>query len=152
MWDGDKVRYESLEAYKFFSEAKSHLRNVIKEAFSDYYNFNHFDNDNLPDDEDYEMVHEAIDFNTFVDICHSHGWDYHNTMDVTNKNGANGVRYIFSSSCNNNFPFEELVNELKSKATDPDGVIPSMGTNRNAPNEKLFDYCFGFTFKQQHTK
>ncbi len=56
MWDGDKIRYESPEAYTFFSEAKKQVRKIIKEAFSDYYNWRHFDNDREPQYDAYVVV------------------------------------------------------------------------------------------------
>lgn len=56
MWDGDKIRYETQEANNFFSEAKKQIGQLIREAFSDVYEFNHFDNDREPDYDAYVLV------------------------------------------------------------------------------------------------
>ena len=59
MWDGDKIRYESPEAYKFFSEAKKQVGKLIKEALSDYYDGHQSDNDRDPQYDAYVLVDDS---------------------------------------------------------------------------------------------
>lgn len=81
------------------------------------------------DPEDYQPM-EAIDFYDFENICHSNGWDWHSSFDVNNGEQT-GVRYVFAQG--KGCTFEELVNQIKQKADDPNGIIAGTATNRNAP-------------------
>lgn len=86
------------------------------------------------DPEDYKPM-EAIDFYDFVNICHSNGWDWHSRFDVNNGKQT-GIRYVFAQG--KGCTFEELVNQIKQKADDPNGIIAGTATNRNAPEIKYY--------------
>ena len=87
------------------------------------------------DDEEYEDYHsgEAIDFYDFENICHSNGWDWHSSMEVSN-GSQTGTRYVFDKG--KGCSFDDLVNQIKQKADDPNGIIAGTATNRNAPEIK----------------
>ena len=87
------------------------------------------------DDEEYEDYHsgEAIDFYDFENICHSNGWDWHSSMEVSN-GSQTGTRYVFDKG--KGCSFDELVNQIKQKADDPDGIITGTATSKNAPEIK----------------
>ena len=87
------------------------------------------------DDEEYEDYHsgEAIDFYDFENICHSNGWDWHSSMEVSN-GSQTGTRYVFDKG--KGCSFDDLVNQIKQKAGDPNGIIAGTATNRNAPEIK----------------
>ena len=87
------------------------------------------------DDEEYEDYHsgEAIDFYDFENICHSNGWDWHSRMEVSN-GSQTGTRYVFDKG--KGCSFDDLVNQIKQKADDPNGIIAGTATNRNAPEIK----------------
>lgn len=89
------------------------------------------------DDEEYEDYHsgEAIDFYDFENICHSNGWDWHSSMEVSN-GSQTGTRYVFDKG--KGCSFDDLVNQIKQKADDPDGIIAGTATNRNAPEIKYY--------------
>ena len=76
---------------------------------------------------------EAIDFYDFMNICHSNGWDWHSHIEVSN-GSQTGTRYVFDKG--KGCSFEELVNQIKQKADDPNGIIAGTATNRNAPEIK----------------
>lgn len=87
------------------------------------------------DDEEYEDYHsgEAIDFDDFMNICHSNGWDWHSSMEVSN-GSQTGTRYVFDQG--KGCSFDELVNQIKQKADDPDGIITGTATSKYAPEIK----------------
>ena len=87
------------------------------------------------DDEEYEDYHsgEAIDFYDFENICHSNGWDWHSSMEVSN-GSQTGTRYVFDKG--KGCSFDDLVNQIKQKADDPDGIITGTATSKNAPEIK----------------
>ena len=87
------------------------------------------------DDEEYEDYHsgEAIDFYDFMNICHSNGWDWHSSMEVSN-GSQTGTRYVFDQG--KGCSFDDLVNQIKQKADDPDGIITGTATSKNAPEIK----------------
>ena len=89
------------------------------------------------DDEEYEDYHsgEAIDFYDFENICHSNGWDWHSSMEVSN-GSQTGTRYVFDKG--KGCSFDDLVNQIKQKADDPNGIIAGTATNRNAPEIKCY--------------
>lgn len=89
------------------------------------------------DDEEYEDYHsgEAIDFYDFENICHSNGWDWHSSMEVSN-GSQTGTRYVFDKG--KGCSFDDLVNQIKQKADDPNGIIAGTATNRNAPEIKYY--------------
>ena len=87
------------------------------------------------DDEEYEDYHsgEAIDFYDFENICHSNGWDWHSSMEVSN-GSQTGTRYVFDKG--KGCSFDDLVNQIKQKADDPDGIITGTATSKYAPEIK----------------
>ena len=87
------------------------------------------------DDEEYEDYHsgEAIDFYDFMNICHSNGWDWHSRMEVSN-GSQTGTRYVFDKG--KGCSFDDLVNQIKQKADDPDGIITGTATYKYAPEIK----------------
>lgn len=87
------------------------------------------------DDEEYEDYHsgEAIDFYDFENICHSNGWDWHSSMEVSN-GSQTGTRYVFDKG--KGCSFDDLVNQIKQKADDPDGIITGTATYKYAPEIK----------------
>ena len=87
------------------------------------------------DDEEYEDYHsgEAIDFYDFENICHSNGWDWHSSMEVSN-GSQTGTRYVFDKG--KGCSFDDLVNQIKQKADDPDGIIIGTATYKYAPEIK----------------
>lgn len=87
------------------------------------------------DDEEYEDYHsgEAIDFYDFMNICHSNGWDWHSRMEVSN-GSQTGTRYVFDKG--KGCSFDDLVNQIKQKADDPDGIITGTATSKYAPEIK----------------
>ena len=98
------------------------------------------------DDEEYEDYHsgEAIDFYDFMNICHSNGWDWHSHMEVSN-GSQTGTRYVFDQG--KGCSFDDLVNQIKQKADDPDGIITGTATYKYAPEIKFYgvfvgDKCF----------
>ena len=89
------------------------------------------------DDEEYEDYHsgEAIDFDDFMNICHSNGWDWHSRMEVSN-GSQTGTRYVFDQG--KGCSFDDLVNQIKQKADDPDGIITGTATSKYAPEIKYY--------------
>ena len=89
------------------------------------------------DDEEYEDYHsgEAIDFYDFENICHSNGWDWHSSMEVSN-GSQTGTRYVFDKG--KGCSFDDLVNQIKQKADDPDGIITGTATSKYAPEIKYY--------------
>ena len=89
------------------------------------------------DDEEYEDYHsgEAIDFYDFMNICHSNGWDWHSRMEVSN-GSQTGTRYVFDKG--KGCSFDDLVNQIKQKADDPDGIITGTATSKYAPEIKYY--------------
>ena len=87
------------------------------------------------DDEEYEDYHsgEAIDFYDFENICHSNGWDWHSSMEVSN-GSQTGTRYVFDKG--KGCSFDDLVNQIKQKADDPNGIIAGTATYKYAPEIK----------------
>ena len=87
------------------------------------------------DDEEYEDYHsgEAIDFYDFENICHSNGWDWHSSMEVSN-GSQTGTRYVFDKG--KGCSFDDLVKQIKQKADDPDGIITGTATSKYAPEIK----------------
>ena len=87
------------------------------------------------DDEEYEDYHsgEAIDFYDFENICHSNGWDWHSSMEVSN-GSQTGTRYVFDKG--KGCSFDDLVNQIKQKADDPHGIIAGTATYKYAPEIK----------------
>ena len=87
------------------------------------------------DDEEYEDYYsgEAIDFYDFENICHSNGWDWHSSMEVSN-GSQTGTRYVFDKG--KGCSFDDLVNQIKQKADDPDGIIIGTATYKYAPEIK----------------
>lgn len=81
------------------------------------------------EDGEYEPT-EAIGFYDFERICSENGWEWHNSMDVTNGNQT-GVRYVFRKG--RGCSFEKLVAKLQQAARNKDGIIPGTATNRQAP-------------------
>ena len=89
------------------------------------------------DDEEYEDYNsgEAIDFYDFMNICHSNGWDWHSHMEVSN-GSQTGTRYVFDKG--KGCSFDDLVNQIKQKADDPDGIITGTATYKYAPEIKYY--------------
>lgn len=76
---------------------------------------------------------EAIDFYDFENICRSNGWDWHSSMEVSN-GSQTGTRYVFDKG--KGCSFDDLVNQIKQKADDPDGIITGTATYKYAPEIK----------------
>lgn len=83
-----------------------------------------------------EEPSEAVDFYEFVDALENCGWSYSNFYDVTGRNGETGVRYEVNADSGESCPFEELVNKVKSIASDPNKVVASQGQSKSAPEIK----------------
>lgn len=76
---------------------------------------------------------EEFDFYTFNEILEKNGWSYSASYDVHNKQGQTGVRYVVHPDSNDSADFNDLVKQLQDAAGSADAIIPSKGTNRNAP-------------------
>lgn len=87
---------------------------------------------------EYEDESEAaIDFNDFIDVCNEHGISYDIYGGVNFKNGDfAGMRYTFHPA--KGFDVESFVEDIKSRATNPDGIIYQEGNYRYAPEIKIF--------------
>lgn len=56
-------------------------------------------------------------------------------MEVSN-GSQTGTRYVFDKG--KGCSFDDLVNQIKQKADDPNGIIAGTATNRNAPEIKYY--------------
>lgn len=127
----DESCWDNAFEYKVESINK---RNTLKESYGDPVQS---DDQNY---EDYQPM-EAIDFYDFENICRSNGWDWHSSFNVNNGEQT-GVRYVFAQG--KGCSFEELVNQIKQKANDPNGIITGTATNRNAPEIKYYSIIILF--------
>lgn len=109
--------------YDYTVECSNTKKEVIKE-----------DDDNEWDENETEEL-EAIDFYDFENICHSNGWDWHDSFDVNNGQQY-GIRYVFAQG--KGCTFEELVSQIKQKANDPNGIIAGTAKHRYAPEIKHY--------------
>lgn len=112
-------------AYEYKVESISR-KNYLKEEYGEPVQ------DDDQDDEDYQPM-EAIDFYDFENICHSNGWDWHSHMEVSN-GSQTGTRYVFDKG--KGCSFEDLVNQIKQRADDPNGIIAGTATYKYAPEIK----------------
>lgn len=101
----------------------------LKEGF-DEWNYGNDNEWNEPEE------NNGLDFYDFNDILEKNGWSYSASYDVSNSQGQTGVRYVVNPDSNNASDFNDLINQLKDAAVSPDSIIPSQGTNRNAPEMK----------------
>lgn len=101
----------------------------IREDFKDW----NYGNDNEWDEPE---DNASLDFYDFNDILERNGWSYSASYDVSNSQGQSGVRYVVNADGKDSSSFEDLVKQLKDAASSPDAIIPSQGTNRNAPEMK----------------
>ena len=112
-------------AYEYKVESVNR-KNYLKEEYGEPVQ------DDDQDDEDYQPM-EAIDFYDFMNICHSNGWDWHSRFEVNNGEQT-GTRYVFDKG--KGCSFEDLVNQIKQRADDPNGIIAGTATYKYAPEIK----------------
>lgn len=112
------------------------VRTTLMEAFSDLYQWQHFDND-FTDEED-DAFDEAIDAWTLSEVLRQHGWSYYNSEEIAAKNGKDYVRYIITKDNSNASDINTVLNAIKAEATKPDGIILANGQYNYAPEIKKY--------------
>lgn len=117
---------------------EENLKTIIKECIKNCLNeIEDFDSEPEMEDDDNVSEEAAIDFYDFYDILENCGWSFSDFEEVQSKDtGKSGLRYRVHKDSKDSCDFEELVAKVKEAATNPDGIIPSTGHYRYAPEIK----------------
>lgn len=120
---------------------KESINNILTEAFSDLYQWEHFDNDfdDEEDDEDEDIEYQdSIDPVTLNDTLESLGWHYYNAKFYDEI--SNNMYIVYYAAPNNISEYEEdeniILNSLKKKAEIPDGINIKIAFNPATPKYK----------------
>lgn len=116
--DGKRYQYES----KKIKIPESQIKKIIAETTKKVLN---------------EAKDEAIDYYDYLNILKDNNWDIVQETKVTDSNGNNGIRFRIMPN-KNATSFESIVDQIKRAASNPNGIIGSIGKHRYAPEIKAY--------------
>lgn len=115
------------------------VKKIIKEAFSDMYEWEHFNNNSEDEDEYVPDYIDCIDPATLSNALDSIGWSYHDSQDIKSKNGREYVIYYLSR---NNGRAETdpdvILNTVKKHAEMPNGIFIKEYIHSYAPEQRTY--------------
>lgn len=115
------------------------VKKIIKEAFSDLYEWEHFNNSPEDEDEYIPDYIDCIDPATLNDALESIGWSYYDSKDIKSKNGREyAVYYLSRNNGRAESDPDVILNTVKKHAEMPNGIFIKEYIHSYAPERRTY--------------